>query len=267
MDVVESYRDDVSVFAAVRPRLFGIALRVLDDVGEAEDVVQEAWLRWERADRSDVVSPPAFLALTTTRLAINVTQSARRRRETYAGPWLPETADQDPTPETAAERHDAVDGAIRLLLERLTPAERAAYLLRKAFDYPYRRISEILHLGADHARQLVRRAHEHIAGGRRRPVNSAAHRLLVRTFLAAARTGDLEELENVLAADVARRQPGPAARRSPSSGPTLTGPPPARPSLPQRSYDRPALPETRDRPAPRNICASRRRDPVATVGP
>ncbi|NUP67226.1 MAG: RNA polymerase subunit sigma-24 [Nonomuraea sp.] len=206
MNVLESCRDDASVFAAARPRLFGIALRVLDDVGEAEDVVQETWLRWERADRSDVVSPPAFLALTTTRLAINVTQSARRRRETSAGPWLPETVDRGVSPETSAERQEAVDGAIRLLLERLTPAERAAYLLRKAFDYPYRRISEILQLGADHARQLVRRAHEHLAAGRRRPVSSVAHRRLVRTFLAAARTGDLAELEDVLAADVVRHR-------------------------------------------------------------
>ncbi|SNT55783.1 RNA polymerase sigma-70 factor, ECF subfamily [Streptosporangium subroseum] len=194
-----------SVFVTTRPRLFAIARRVLDDVGEAEDVVQETWLRWERTDRSIVVSPPAFLAMTTTRLALNVTQSARRRRETSVGPWLPETVDHNGSPETAAERHDAVDVAVRLLLEKLSPAERAAYLLRKAFDYPYRRISEVLHLGADHTRQLVRRAHEHIATGRRRPVNTVAHRRLVQTFLAAAQTGDLAELEELLAADVSAR--------------------------------------------------------------
>ncbi|WP_443185739.1 sigma-70 family RNA polymerase sigma factor [Nonomuraea sp. 3N208] len=193
-----------SVFATARPRLFAIALRVLEDVGEAEDVVQEAWLRWERADRSVVISPPAFLAMTTTRLAINVTQSARRRRETSAGPSFPETVDRSVSPETAAERHEAVDVAVRLLLEKLTPAERAAYLLRKAFDYPYRRISEILHLGADHTRQLVRRAHEHLATERRHPVNTTAHQRLVQTFLAAAQTGNLAELEALLAADVAR---------------------------------------------------------------
>ncbi|MEU7900242.1 sigma-70 family RNA polymerase sigma factor [Nonomuraea sp. NPDC049152] len=191
-----------SVFVTARPRLFGIALRVLEDVGEAEDVVQEAWLRWERADRSGVISPPAFLAMTTTRLAINVTQSARRRREASTGPWLPETVDRSVSPETAAERHEAVDVAVRLLLEKLTPAERAAYLLRKAFDYPYRRISEILDLGADHTRQLVRRAHERLDTERRQPVDIAAHRRLVRTFLAAAQTGDLAELEELLAADV-----------------------------------------------------------------
>ncbi|MFC7644737.1 sigma-70 family RNA polymerase sigma factor [Streptosporangium lutulentum] len=191
-----------SVFVTTRPRLFAIARRVLDDVGEAEDVVQETWLRWERADRSVVVSPPAFLAMTTTRLAINVTHSARKRRETSAGPWLPETVDHGVSPETVAERHEAVDAAVRLLLEKLSPAERAAYLLRKAFDYPYRRISDVLHLSADHTRQLVRRAHEHIATGRRQPVDATAHRHLVRTFLAAAQSGDLAELEELLAADV-----------------------------------------------------------------
>lgn len=193
-----------SVFVTARPRLFAIALRVLGDAGEAEEVVQDAWLRWARADRSVVISPPAFLALTTTRLAINVAQSARRRRETSTGLWMPETVDPGVSPETAAERHEAVDGAVHLLLERLTPAERAAYVLRKAFDYPYRRISDVLHLGAAHTRQLVRRAHEHIATGRPQPVDTIAHRRLMRAFLTAAQTGDLAELEDLLAADIAR---------------------------------------------------------------
>ncbi|MFF4616027.1 sigma-70 family RNA polymerase sigma factor [Nonomuraea jabiensis] len=193
-----------SVFVSTAPRLHAIGLRVLRDVGEAEDVVQETWLRWARADRSVIISPPAFLALTTTRLAINVTQSARRRRETSAGSRLPETADPAIGPETAAERRDAVGTAIRLLLERLTPAERAVYVLRIAFDYPYRRISELLRLSEDHVRQLVRRARGHLATERRRPVSATAHRRLVRTFLAAARTGDLAELEELLAADVTR---------------------------------------------------------------
>ena len=204
MNLLEPHRGhEEQVFVSTAPRLFAIGLRVLHDVGEAEDVVQETWLRWARTDRSVVVSPPAFLALTTTRLAINVVQSARRRHETAAGPWLPDTTDRSVSPETAAERREAVGTAIRLLLERVTPAERAAYLLRIGFDYPYRRISELLHLGEDHARQLVRRARDHLATGRRHPVSAAAHRRLVRTFLAAARTGDLAELEDLLAADVA----------------------------------------------------------------
>jgi RNA polymerase sigma factor (sigma-70 family) len=227
-NLLDASRDDVagersisepdtaaSVFLTTRPRLFGIALRVLDDPGEAEDVVQEAWLRWERADRSAVDSPPAFLAMTTTRLALNVAQSARRRRETSTGPSLPEVADRGVSPETAAERHEAVGAAVLLLLERLTPAERAAYILRKAFDYPYRRISEVLHLGADHTRQLVRRAHARLAGERRQPVSTAAHRSLVRTFLAASRTGDLAGLEELLAADVRSRRAHHRVSRTP----------------------------------------------------
>lgn len=193
-----------SDFTRVAPRLFAIGLRVLNDVGDAEDVVQETWLRWARADRSVVVSPPAFLAQTTTRLAINVTRSARRRQETFAGPSMPEPSDRTVGPEALAERQDAVDAAIRLLLERLTPAERAVYLLRNAFEYPFRRIAEILHLGEDHTRQLLRRAGSHLATERHRPVSVTAHRQLVRTFLTAAQTGNLAELERLLAADVAR---------------------------------------------------------------
>ncbi|MEV0619312.1 sigma-70 family RNA polymerase sigma factor [Nonomuraea sp. NPDC050404] len=205
----------VSAFVSATPRLFAIGLRMLHDAGEAEDVVQETWLRWARADRSVVASPPAFLALTTTRLAINVAQSARRRHETAAGPWLPDLTDRSVSPETAAERREAIGVAMRLLLARLTPAERAVYLLRLAFDYPYRRISELLHLGEDHARQLVRRARDHLATGRSRPVSGLAHRRLVRTFLAAAETGDLAQLEELLAAGVdharqPRDVPGPA---------------------------------------------------------
>ncbi len=193
------------VFVTARPRLFSIAFRILGDAGEAEDVVQDAWLRWERADRSIVVSPHAFLAMTTIRLALNVAQSARRRREAPAGPWLPETVDRGVGPQGAVERREEVDAAVRLLLATLTPAERAAYVLRKAFDYPYRRISQLLHLEADHTRQLVRRAGERIAAGHRRPVDTAAHRRLVRAFLAAAQTGDLAGLEELLAADVVRQ--------------------------------------------------------------
>ncbi|MGF7239521.1 MAG: sigma-70 family RNA polymerase sigma factor [Frankia sp.] len=197
--------DATPVFVTARPRLFTIAFHILKDLGEAEDVVQEVWLRWKRADRSIVISPPAFLATTTERLAINVAKSARRRRETYAGPGLLDRADRTVSPETAAERHDAVDLAIAVLLEKLTPAELATYILRKAFDYPYSRIAEILHLSPDHARQLVRRAQEHIATGRRRPVDTAARQRLVRTFLAAAQTGNFVELEGLLAAGIVRK--------------------------------------------------------------
>ncbi|RSM93708.1 RNA polymerase subunit sigma-24 [Nonomuraea sp. WAC 01424] len=195
-----------SAFITTRPRLFAIAYRYLGDAGEAEDVVQETWLRWERADRSAVVNAPAFLAKTTVRLSLNVVQSARMRRETFPGLWLAERDDGSTGLDTAAEQHEAVDLAVRVLLEKLSPAERAAYLLRKAFDYPYRCISEVLHLDAAHTRQLVRRAHERIETGRRRPVDITAHQRLVQAFLDAARTGDLAELEGFLAADIPMRR-------------------------------------------------------------
>ncbi|WP_053174468.1 sigma-70 family RNA polymerase sigma factor [Nonomuraea sp. SBT364] len=195
-----------AAFITTRPRLFAIAYRYLGDAGEAEDVVQETWLRWERADRSAIVNAPAFLAKTTVRLSLNVVQSARMRRETFPGPWLAERNDDSAGPDSAAEQHEAVDLAVRVLLEKLSPAERAAYLLRKAFDYPYRRISEVLHLDAAYARQLVRRARERIETGRRRPVDITEYQRLVQVFLDATRTGDLAELEVFLAADITMRR-------------------------------------------------------------
>lgn len=191
-----------AVFVSARPRLFEIAYRVLGSVSEAEDVVQEAWLRWQRTDRSVVLNPTAFLATTTTRLALNVAQSARRRRETYADAWFPEPADAGIGPEARAERGEAVEQAVLLLLQNLSPRERAAYVLREAFDYPYQRIAELLHLGAANTRQLVRRAHKRVGTARRAPVSSSVHRHHVRAFLAAAQAGRLTDLEQLLAADV-----------------------------------------------------------------
>ncbi|MEV0623877.1 sigma-70 family RNA polymerase sigma factor [Nonomuraea sp. NPDC050404] len=196
-----------SAFVTVRPRLFAIAYRYLQDVGEAEDVVQETWLRWDRADRSVVANPPAFLATTATRLAINVARSAWRRRETSVGPVLLEELGHGGAGlETAAERYEAVDLTVRLLLEKLSPAERAAYLLRKAFDYPYQRISELLGLGVVHTRQLVRRAHTRLAEDRCRPVDTITHQRLVRAFLIAAHTGELDGLEKLLVAGLPLRR-------------------------------------------------------------
>ncbi|WBB62468.1 sigma factor [Streptomyces sp. WMMC500] len=191
-------------FAGSAPRLYAIGLRVLRDAGEAEDVVQETWLRWAGTDRSAVRNPPAFLALTTTRLALNVVQSARRRHETPAGPWLPDPADDSADPAAAAEGQEAVEAGIRMLLERLTPAELAVYVLRTAFDYPYPQVSRLLVTSQDNARQIFSRARKHLAGGPRHPVSAATHRRLVRTFLAAARTGDLTELEALLAGALGR---------------------------------------------------------------
>jgi RNA polymerase sigma factor (sigma-70 family) len=198
--------DATSVFVRARPRLLKIAYRILRDMSDAEDVVQEAWLRWQTTDRTLVLSPPALLATTTTRLAINVLQSARRRRELSASPWLPEPGDTGVDPETAAEQLEAVEQALLLLMERLTPTERAAFILREGLGYPYRQASEVLHLGVANVRQLVKRAHQRLATNqRRRQVDSEAHRRLVRAFLAAAQVGNLTGIEELLSVDVGRQ--------------------------------------------------------------
>src|SRR6476660_7260258 len=136
--------DGLSVFFDARPRLFGIAYRMLGSAAEAEDIVQDVWLRWQSTNRSAVENPPAYLATTTTRLCINLAQSAHTRRETYVGTWLPEPVDTSADPAIGAERDEALKLAVLLLLEKLSPTERAAYVLREAFDYPYRQIAEIL---------------------------------------------------------------------------------------------------------------------------
>ncbi|HWB99624.1 MAG TPA: sigma-70 family RNA polymerase sigma factor, partial [Bryobacteraceae bacterium] len=197
-----TYDQGLSAFFSVRPRLFGIAYRMLGSVAEADDLVQDVWLRWQSTNRGAVQDPPAYLATTTTRLAINVAQSARSRRETYVGTWLPEPIDTSNDPRLGAERSEALELAVLLLLEKLAPSERAAYILREAFDYSYAQIADVLHLSEDNARQLVSRARKHITDGRRRPVNSAEQRRLLVVFIAAARKGDLPALEGLLASDV-----------------------------------------------------------------
>ncbi|MFJ3043503.1 RNA polymerase sigma-70 factor [Streptomyces tendae] len=189
-------------FLSARPQLFGIAYRVLGSAAEAEDVVQETWLRWQSTDRSQVHEPAAFLTTVATRLAINVAQSARIRRESYVGPWLPEPVDTTQDPHLGAERSEAVEMAVLLLLEKLNPVERTAYVLREAFDYPYGRIAEILETSEANTRQLVSRGRKHLAAERKEAVTPTAHRRLLEVFLSAARTGDLSGLEDVLTADV-----------------------------------------------------------------
>lgn len=206
--------DPLAEFLKVRPRLFGIAYRMLGSAAEAEDIVQDVWLRWQVADRSVVVDPPAFLATTTTRLAINFAQSARSRHEMYVGPWLPEPVDTSTDPHLGAERGQALELAVLLLLEKLSPTERAAYVLREAFDYPYRQIADILQLEEANARQLVNRARQHIAEGRRTPVSLADRQRLLETFISAAQKGDLAVLEGLFASDVVSYSDGGGAVRA-----------------------------------------------------
>lgn len=194
--------DGVSVFESVRPRLFGIAYRMLGSAAEAEDIVQDAWLRWQGTDRSAVVDPPAFLATATTRLAITFAQSARSRRETYIGPWLPEPVDTSGDPRLGAERAEALEFAVLLLLEKLSPAERAAYILREAFDYSYDQIAHTIRSSEANARQIVTRARKHISDGRRKVVSSSEQKRLLNAFIVASQKGDLPALEKLFASDV-----------------------------------------------------------------
>src|SRR6202048_2644939 len=136
IDVEPGEHDDgLLVFVSVRPRLFGIAYRMLGSAAEAEDIVQDVWVRWQSTNRSAVQNPPAFLVKTTTRLCISLAQSAPSRREIYMGTWLPEPVDTSGDPGIGAERGEAWKLAVLVLLENLSPKERAAYVLREAFDY------------------------------------------------------------------------------------------------------------------------------------
>jgi RNA polymerase sigma-70 factor (ECF subfamily) len=198
----EDLEEAVSVFVRHRARLFGIAYRVLGSVVEAEDVVQEVWLRWQKTDRSAVVNPVAFLSRATTRMALNVAQSARVRRERYVGPWLPEPVDTSADPEAGAQRVEAVERALLLVLEKLGPVERAAYVLREAFGYSYPELAEVLHLSLVNVRKVVSRARRHLSEGQRESVDAAEHKHLLNVFVSAARTGDVASLEALLTPDV-----------------------------------------------------------------
>ena len=200
--------DGLSAFLSARPRLFGIAYRMLGSAAEAEDIVQDVWIRWQTTDRRPVCNPLAFLVTTTTRLAINVMQSARSRRETSVGPWLPEPVDTSANPGLGAERGEALELAILVLLEKLSPTERAAYVLREAFDYAYRDIANVLRLEEANARQVVTRARQHVANGRRMSANSTEQRRLLDAFIAAAQNGDVAGLEGLFASDVVSTSDG-----------------------------------------------------------
>jgi RNA polymerase sigma-70 factor, ECF subfamily len=192
---------DVQAFHTVRPRLFGIAYRIVGSAAEADDVVQDAWIRWQETDRDDVRDAPAFLATATARLAINVIQSARARRVSHVGASVPVAIDTAADPALHVERRDALEQGVLVLLEKLSRAERAAYVLREAFDYPHRQIARVLGLSEANARQLVARARMRLSSDRRHPAGADEHERLVKALAYAAQTGDLVALEQYLAAD------------------------------------------------------------------
>lgn len=155
-----------------------------------------------------VRNPGGFLTTVTTRLAINSAESARSRREPYVGPWLPEPVATEDDPSLGAEKAEALESAVLLLLEKVPPRERAAYVLREAFDYPYAQIAEILETTQANVRQMVSRGRRHLRGHRREPVDAAEHRRLLEAFVRAAQDGDLRGLETVLANGVVSRSDG-----------------------------------------------------------
>ncbi len=194
-------RELAEEFVEYRARLFGLAYRLLGSAAEAEDAVQDAYLRWNAADRAAIAAPGAWLAKVLTNICLNRLTSARARREEYAGPWLPEPVLTDEPSETAEQR-DSISMAFLVLLERLTPAERAVFVLREAFSYGYREIAEVLGLSEANCRQLHHRARQRVGDRRRFDASAPARRRVVEGFLRAAEKGDLAGLESVLAADV-----------------------------------------------------------------
>ncbi|WP_372343158.1 RNA polymerase sigma factor SigJ [Streptomyces sp. KL116D] len=198
----------IDVFEEHRPVLMGVAYRMLGRVADAEDVVQDAWLRWSRADRAEVREPRAYLVRITTRLAVDRLRQEQARRESYVGPWLPEplVTDFGPTvPDTAEQAvlADSVSLAVLVVLESLSPLERAVFVLREAFGLPFAEIATILERGDSAVRQLAARARKHVEERRPRfDVDPAQQRDLTERFLAAASEGDLDGLMALLAPDV-----------------------------------------------------------------
>lgn len=195
---------NADIFAAERPRLFGIAYRMLGSRADAEDVLQDAWLRWQEADVDTLRSTQAWLTTIVTRLSIDRMRSAKALREVYIGPWLPEPlADVDPaTPESKAEMASDLSVAFLNLLERLGQQERAAFVLHDAFDCDYDDIAEVLGKSEAACRQLVHRARARVTAERRRfKVDEQTRTRMLERFINAANRGDLDSLKSLFASD------------------------------------------------------------------
>ncbi|MFI5780956.1 RNA polymerase sigma-70 factor [Nocardia sp. NPDC051570] len=213
-------------FSARRPRLFALAYRMLGAAGEAEDVVQEAYLRWDGADRSEIRSAEAWLTTVVVNLCRSWLDSARARRESYAGPWLPEpvpTGRGELGPLETAEQRELISLAMLTLLERLSPVERAVFVLREAFGYAHGEIAELLGLTETNCQQLYHRARQRVRADRTRfEASPERARQLFERFLTAARTGDVVALERMFAADIVATADGGGkvnAARRPVVGP------------------------------------------------
>jgi len=196
------------VYTTLRPLLFSLAYRMVGGVGEAEDIVQETFLRYHRtlAEGTSVASPKAFLTTVATRLAIDAVRSARARHEAYVGVWLPEplAVSLEPDPAEHAEMNDTLSLAFLVLLQALSPVERAVFLLREVFDYGYDEIAHIVEKSEGNCRQIFARAWKRIEAGKPRyDADAAEQRAFATRFFAAADRGDMKPLEAFLAADAA----------------------------------------------------------------
>ena len=190
--------DAAATFDPLRPRLIRVAYRMLGSVADAEDVVQEAFLRWFDADRDAVREPEAFLRRIVTRLCLDQLKSARRRRETYLGPWLPE-----PVVEAADDEIDDVTLPLMMALERLSPLERAAFLLHDVFGVGFEEVAQTIGREPATCRQLASRARTHVRAARPRfPMPKERGLQMAAAFFAATRSGDMQHLRSLLAADV-----------------------------------------------------------------
>src|SRR5881628_1084718 len=200
-----------SVFEQHRGLLFSIAYRMLGSVADAEDMLQDAFIRWERASEVDIRSPKAFLVTIVSRLCINQLESARARRETYVGEWLPEPLVTEPGSDVSriAQMDESVSMAVLLLLERLTPVERAVFLLREIFAYTHAEIAAMLGLSEANCRQLLRRARQHVRMERPRfRASTREHMYLLERFHQAAGSGDMDRLLALLSSDVVMHTDG-----------------------------------------------------------
>jgi RNA polymerase sigma-70 factor (TIGR02957 family) len=219
-----SVSDVAEDFEAQRPRLFWLAYRLLGSASEAEDAVQDAYLRLHAADPVLIESLPAWLTKVVTNLCLNRLTSARTRREVYPGPWLPEpvlTDDRALSPQETAEQRESVSIALLSLMERLSPTERAAFVLREAFAYSHFEIAGILEVSEANVRQVYRRARQRLGEPRRFQLDRAHWRRLVDRFFIAASAGDVAGLVEILTADVTSTSDGGgnvAAARRPISG-------------------------------------------------
>ena len=194
----------VDVFTEHRPLLFGIAYRMLGSVMDAEDAVQETYMRWQQTNEAEVRSAKSYLSTIVTRLCIDQLRSARSRREQYIGPWLPEPLITDDMPELheRPELADSISMAFLVVLEALSPVERAVFLLRDVFDYEYAEIAHIVDKSEPNCRQMARRARQHVAGRHQRfDVSREQVEALMRRFLRTAAEGDMDALLSMLAED------------------------------------------------------------------